>query len=80
MGDWGMPIAQIIQYGIENKINFKKITIEELEEIYPIASDLYSKNNDFTQLAQNINKNLNNNQKDLITKWKSIKDTSLKSL
>ena len=80
MGDWGMPIAQIIQYGIENKINFKKITIQELEEIYPIASDLYSKNNDFTQLAQNINKNLNNNQKDLITKWKSIKDTSLRSL
>ncbi len=80
MGDWGMPIAQIIQYGIENKINFKKITIQELEEIYPIASDLYSKNNDFTQLAQNINKNINNNQKDLITKWKSIKDTSLKSL
>jgi len=80
MGDWGMPIAQIIQYGIEKKINFKKITIQELEEIYPIASDLYSKNNDFTQLAQNVNKNLNNNQKDLITKWKSIKDTSLGSL
>ncbi|MDC2998959.1 arginine--tRNA ligase [Acidimicrobiaceae bacterium] len=80
MGDWGMPIAQIIQYGIENKINFEKITIQELEEIYPIASDLYSKNNDFTQLAQNINKNLNKNQKDLITNWKSIKDTSLKSL
>ncbi len=80
MGDWGMPIAQIIQYGIEKKINFKKITIQELEEIYPIASDLYAKDNDFTQLAQNINKNLNNNQKDLINKWKNIKDTSLKSL
>ena len=80
MGDWGMPIAQIIQYGIEKKIDFENITIQELEEIYPIASDLYSKNNDFTQLAQNINKNLNNNQKDLITKWKSIKDTSLRSL
>ena len=80
MGDWGMPIAQIIQYGIEKKIDFENITIQELEEIYPIASDLYSKNNDFTQLAQNINKNLNNNQKDLITKWKSIKVTSLTSL
>ena len=80
MGDWGMPIAQIIQYGIEKKIDFENITIQELEEIYPIASDLYSKNNDFTQLAQNINKNLNNNQKDLITKWKNIKKTSLKSL
>ena len=80
MGDWGMPIAQIIQYGIEKKIDFENITIQELEEIYPIASDLYSKNNDFTQLAQNINKNLNNNQKDLITKWKKIKGTSLRSL
>ena len=80
MGDWGMPIAQIIQYGIEKKIDFENITIQELEEIYPIASDLYSKNNDFTQLAQNINKNLNNNQKDLINKWKKIKGTSLKSL
>ena len=80
MGDWGMPIAQIIQYGIEKKINFEKISIQELEEIYPIASDLYSKNNDFTQLAQNINKNLNNNQKDLINKWKKIKGTSLRSL
>ena len=80
MGDWGMPIAQIIQYGIEKKIDFENITIQELEEIYPIASDLYSKNNDFTQLAQNINKNLNNNQKDLINKWKKIKGTSLRSL
>ena len=80
MGDWGMPIAQIIQYGIEKKIDFENITIQELEEIYPIASDLYSKNNDFTQLAQNINKNLNNNEKDLINKWKKIKGTSLRSL
>mgnify|MGYP000111704861 CR=1 FL=1 len=80
MGDWGMPIAQIIQYGINKKIDFENITIQELEEIYPIASDLYSKNNDFTQLAQNINKNLNNNQKDLINKWKKIKGTSLRSL
>lgn len=80
MGDWGMPIAQIIQYGIEKKIDFENITIQELEEIYPIASDLYLKNNDFTQLAQNINKNLNNNQKDLINKWKKIKGTSLRSL
>ena len=80
MGDWGMPIAQIIQYGIEKKIDFEDITIRELEEIYPIASDLYSKNNEFTKLAQNLNKNLNNNKKDLINKWKKIKDASLGSL
>ena len=80
MGDWGMPIAQIIQYGIEKKINFLKLTIQELEEIYPIASDLYSTNDEFMKLAQNINKNLNDNQKDLVIKWKIIKDTSMKSL
>ena len=80
MGDWGMPIAQIIQYGIEKKIDFENITIQELEEIYPIASDLYSKNTNFTKLAQNVNKNLNNNQKDLINKWKKIKGISLRSL
>ena len=80
MGDWGMPIAQIIQYGIEKKINFEKLTIQELEEIYPIASDLYSTNDEFMKLAQNINKNLNDNQKDLVNKWKIIKDTSMKSL
>ena len=80
MGDWGMPIAQIIQYGIEKKINFEKLTIQELEEIYPIASDLYSTNDEFMKLAQNINKNLNDNKKDLVNKWKIIKDTSMKSL
>ena len=80
LGDWGMPIAQIIQYGIENKIDFKKITIEELEEIYPSASDLYLKNSQFMESAQTINKSLNENNKDLINVWKNIKSVSLKSL
>ncbi len=80
LGDWGMPIAQIIQYGIENKIDFKKITIEELEEIYPSASDLYLKNSQFMEMAQTVNKSLNDNNKDLINVWKNIKDVSLKSL
>ena len=80
LGDWGMPIAQIIQYGIENKIDFKKITIEELEEIYPSASDLYLKNIQFMESAQTINKSLNENNKDLINIWKNIKSVSLKSL
>ena len=80
MGDWGMPVAQIIQYGIEKNIDFKKITIQELEEIYPSASDLYSKDNNFIEKSQIINKNLSDNQKDLINKWKNIKDASLRSI
>ena len=77
MGDWVCLIAQIIQYGIEKKIDFENITIQELEEIYPIASDLYQKIMTLHNSLKNINKNLNNNQKDLINKWKKIKGTSL---
>ena len=37
LGDWGMPIAQIICYISENKIDLESIKIEDLEEIYPKA-------------------------------------------
>ena len=58
LGDWGMPIAQIICFINEKNINFEDIKIEDLEEIYPKASKLYQQNEDFKSLAQNINKEL----------------------
>ena len=63
LGDWGMPIAQIICFINEKNINFEDIKIEDLEEIYPKASKLYQQNEDFKSLAQNINKELNENSK-----------------
>ena len=33
MGDWGMPIAQIITYIEEKKVDFENINIENLEKI-----------------------------------------------
>ena len=49
MGDWGMPIAQIITYIEDKKIDFENINIEDLEKIYPKASKLYSKDNEFKE-------------------------------
>ena len=80
LGDWGMPIAQIICFINEKNINFEDIKIEDLEEIYPKASKLYQQNEDFKSLAQNINKELNENKADLINKWEFIKEVSIKAI
>ena len=80
LGDWGMPIAQIICFINENNINLEDLKIEDLEEIYPKASKLYQQDEDFKSLAQNINKELNENKADLISKWEFIKEVSIKAI
>ena len=80
LGDWGMPIAQIICFINQNNINLEDIKIEDLEEIYPKASKLYQQDEDFKSLAQNINKELNENKTDLINKWEFIKEVSIKAI
>ena len=80
LGDWGMPIAQIICFINENNINLEDLKIEDLEEIYPKASKLYQQDEDFKSLAQNINKELNENKADLINKWEFIKEVSIKAI
>ena len=80
MGDWGMPIAQIITYIEDKKIDFEKINIEDLEKIYPKASKLYSKDNEFKDLAQANNKKLNENDSKTLKKWKKLKKISIDSI
>ena len=80
LGDWGMPIAQIICYINENKIDLEGIKIEDLEEIYPKASKLYHQDENFKSTAQNINKELNENKDDLIKNWKFLKEISVKAI
>ena len=80
LGDWGMPIAQIICYINENKIDLEGIKIEDLEEIYPKASKLYQQDENFKSTAQNINKELNENKDDLIKNWKFLKEISVKAI
>ena len=75
-----MPIAQIICYIKKNNIDLKSITINDLEEIYPKASKLYQKDDDFKFTAQKINKELNESNEELIEYWESIRKISLKAI
>ena len=80
LGDWGMPVAQIIGYCDLKNINIKKISIEELEIIYPEASKLYEKDKEFMILCQEINQLLNKQNEEIVLKWKQIKKVSLQSI
>ena len=80
LGDWGMPVAQIIGYCDLKNINIKKISIEELEIIYPQASKLYEKDKEFMILCQEINQLLNKQNEEIILKWRQIKKVSLQSI
>jgi len=80
LGDWGMPIAQIITY-LENKnIDVNNLDSSQLEVIYPKASEEYKENLEFKNRAQEINKLLNNNDEHLLKIWSSIKKISIASL
>ena len=80
LGDWGMPIAQIIGYMSIHKIDSENITIEELEKIYPLSSSLYSEDEEFRESALQINKKLNESDKETIQQWSVIRQVSIKSI
>ena len=75
-----MPIAQIIAYLEKKDIEMRSLDSSQLEVIYPKASEEYKQNKEFKTRAQEINKLLNNKDQKLLQMWKSIKDTSIKSL
>jgi len=80
LGDWGMPIAQIIAYSNVKNIKINSITVEQLIDIYPKSTELYNNDESFQILAKEINKNLNENKKEEIEKWNKIKDVSISEL
>jgi len=80
LGDWGMPIAQIITYLENESININSLDSIQLEIIYPKASEQYKDNEKFKIRAQEINKLLNDNDSELIEIWSAIKDISIKNL
>ncbi len=80
MGDWGMPIAQIISYIEKFDIDLGSLNIDRLEEIYPTASKLYREDNEFKDYAKAVNKKLNENDKDLIKKWEKLKTISVEAI
>ena len=80
LGDWGMPIAQIITYLENESIDINSLDSSQLEIIYPKASEQYKDSEKFKIRAQEINKLLNENDSDLLEIWGEIKNISIKSL
>ena len=80
MGDWGMPIAQIITYIEEKNIDIGNVNIGDLEKIYPEASKLYLNDDEFKELAQANNKRLNKGDSKVLKKWKKLKKISIESI
>jgi len=80
LGDWGMPVAQIIAFCKLNDIEINSISVEQLIEIYPKSADLYKTSEGFKNKAQNINKKLNDSDKETIENWNLIKNISIEDL
>jgi len=80
LGDWGMPVAQIITYCELEGISFDELTINMLEEIYPNASKKYSADDSFKKRSQETNKKLSSGKKEVFSNWKKISELTLTSL
>ena len=72
LGDWGMPVAQILNYCYRNDLDINSISIYDLEEIYPKASELSKIDKEFFESSQNINKKLNSKVSDIYKGWSHI--------
>ncbi|MFL2674477.1 MAG: arginine--tRNA ligase [Candidatus Actinomarina sp.] len=80
LGDWGMPVAQIITYCELEGISFDELTINMLEEIYPNASKKYSADDNFKKRSQETNKKLSSGEKEVFCNWEKISELTLTSL
>ena len=74
LGDWGMPVAQIITYCELENIDFDQISIEMLEEIYPKASKKYTTDENFKKKVGKIKRIKIEEQPSLIGKLITIKE------
>src|SRR6056300_173222 len=80
LGDWGMPVAQIITYCELENINFEDLSIEKLEKIYPTASTLYAADETFKEKAQKTNKLLTSGDEHALSNWRKISKLTLGAL
>ncbi len=80
LGDWGMPIAQIISFIQTKGIDISTISAKDLENIYPEANEKYRNDLEFKNISQATNKRLNKKNDDVIEIWNAIKQLSLKNL
>ena len=80
LGDWGMPVAQIITFCELENINFESLTIGMLEDIYPNASTKYRSDEKFKEKAQETNKKLSSGDRVTILNWEKISKITINAL
>ena len=80
LGDWGMPVAQIITYCELENLKLDAISIEMLEEIYPNASEKYRTDKKFQEKAREKNKLLTSGDKLTLKNWEKISDITISAL
>jgi len=80
LGDWGMPVAQIISFCDVNEIDIKSLSADQLIDIYPKSADLYRNSEEFKKQAQIVNKQLNQSEKEVIKKWELLRKISIEDL
>lgn len=80
LGDWGMPVALILCYIKKMNIELSTLKHNDLETIYPAATELAEDEISFYEEAKNISKKLNENDEVLKKEWKIIYDVSVKNI
>ena len=80
LGDWGMPVALILCYIKKMNIKLSTLKHNDLETIYPAATELAEDDISFYEEAKNISKKLNENDEVLKKEWKIIYDVSVKKI
>ena len=80
LGDWGMPVAQVISYCKLNHVDINSLSVDQLIKIYPESAELYKNSAEFNKEAQSINKKLNQLDKDTIAEWRLIRKISIEDL
>ena len=80
LGDWGMPVALILCYIKKMNIELSTLKHNDLETIYPAATELAENDISFYEEAKDISKKLNENDEVLKKEWKIIYDVSVKKI
>lgn len=80
LGDWGMPIGLILAYVEKENIDISSLSYDDLEIIYPKASELSVGNKDFYKEAQEISKKLNSKDEVYLSKWKIIYNLAIPNI
>ena len=80
LGDWGMPVALILCYIKKMNIELSTLKHNDLETIYPAATELAENDISFYEEAKDISKKLNENDEVLKKEWKIIYNVSVKNI